>query len=216
MSLKPKDTKRSGLVARKAFSLVELLTVVAIIGILAALVVPAMSSVSRSYKMTASGHAVLNTLVQARQAAITRGYPVQVRIYKLPGYDQPTSAVPSSFRALQAFVEGDPVMTNGVATAPLTPLSRAIFFSAPVEVLADKSSLLSLPQTAPQEALPGYNKNYSYVSFRFKPSGQADISASTSGLVLVLPTDAREGGLPKNFRAFEVDPVTGAVRDYAP
>jgi uncharacterized protein (TIGR02596 family) len=191
--------------------------VIAIIAILAALVLPAVTSISRSYQMTAAGHTVLNILVQARQAAITRGYPVQVRIYKLPDYNQPNSSAPAVYRALQAFVEGDPVSAGGSSSAPLTPLSRASFFSSPVQILEAKSSLLTLPSTAsPAETLSGYGKNYSYVSFRFKPSGQADISTSTSGLVLAFSNDAQSGALPANFRALEIDPVTGAVRDYAP
>ncbi len=73
------------------FSLVELLMVIAMLAILTALVMPAVSGISRGYGLTTAGHSVVNALVQARQAAMTRGYPVQVRIYKLPGYSQPNT-----------------------------------------------------------------------------------------------------------------------------
>jgi uncharacterized protein (TIGR02596 family) len=202
---------------RRAFSLIELLVVVAIIGLLAALIVPAVSGISRSYQMNAAGHAVLNTLMQARQTAMTRGYPVQVRLYKLPGYLEANTAAPSVFRAMQIFLEADPVVSGGGVTVPVTPLSKPVFFSSPVELLANQSSILTLPATtSPQETLAGFSKNYSYVSFRFKPSGQADLPATATGLTLALSTDPSGAGLPKNFRALEIDPATGAVRDYAP
>lgn len=201
------------------FSLVELLMVIALIGILTALVMPAVSGISRGFGLSTAGHSVVNTLVQARQAAMTRGYPVQVRIYKLPGYSQPNTGAPGSFRAIQAFVEGDPTSSNNATRVTVTPLSRPVFFNAPVEILNDtsKSPILGLTyESSPQESLPGYGKNYGYVSFRFKPGGQADLPSDSAGLTLILGTDANGGALPANFRAIEIDPITGSVRDYSP
>jgi uncharacterized protein (TIGR02596 family) len=201
----------------RAFSLLELLAVIAVIGLLAALVVPAVSGISRSYQMTSALHAVQNHLVQARQVAITKGYPVQVRIYKLPNYSGPSASAPSQFRAIQLFVEGDPKMAGNVATVPVTALSKPVFFNAPVEVLAGQSSLLTLPvNTAPSEALAGFGNNYHYVSFRFKPSGQTDLPDAATGLTLGLAGAGSGSALPPNFRALEIDRTTGVVRDYAP
>lgn len=201
------------------FSLVELLMVIALIGILTALVMPAVSGISRGFGLSTAGHSVVNALVQARQAAMTRGYPVQVRIYKLPGYSQPNTGTPESFRAIQAFVEGDPTSSNNATSVTVTPLSRPVFFNAPVEILNDtsKSPILGLTyESSPQDNLPGYGKNYGYVSFRFKPGGQADLPSDSAGLTLVLGTDVGGSTLPANFRAIEIDPITGSVRDYSP
>lgn len=201
------------------FSLVELLMVIAIIGILTALVMPAVSGISRGYGLSTTGHAVVNCLVQARQAAMTRGYPVQVRIYKLPSYGRPDSAAPESFRAMQAFIESDPVVSGDAVGVAVTPLSRAVFFSAPVEILSDtnKSPILgSGYEASPKETLPGYGKNYAYVAFRFKPSGQADLPSDAAGLTLALGAETGGNSIPVNFRAIEIDPISGSVRDYSP
>ena len=197
------------------FSLIELLVVVAVIGLMAVLIVPAVSGISRSYQINAAGHAVLNTLMQARQTAMTRGYPVQVRFYKLPDYWEAKSAPPSVYRAMQIFLEGNPVVSGGTATVPVTALTKPIFFSSPVKILPEASSILTLPvSTAPQEVLSGFARNYQFVSFRFRPNGQADLPPTASGLTLVLETDIQGGTLPPNFRAIEID--AGAIRDYAP
>lgn len=202
-----------------AFSLLELLMVITILAVLSALIVPSVSGLSRSYQLNSSGQSLLNNLTQARQAALTRGYPVQVRIYKLPGHFDSASASPSVFRAMQTFVEGDPAKAGSGVTVPVTPLSKPVFFSSPVEILdsATYSSVLSLPYTsAPQESLPGFGKNYGYVSFRFKPDGQADLPAGFSSLTMLSKEGSSGSGLPKNFRSFEIDSATGAVREYSP
>lgn len=167
--------------------------------------------------MTSASHAVLNHLVQARQVAITKGYPVQVRFYKLPAYSEANSAAPSQFRAMQLFIESDPAVSGSTTAVPLTALTKPVFFNAPVEILSSQSSLLTLPvNAAPQEPVAGYGKNYSYVSFRFKPSGQTDLPATASGLTLALSQSVSGSSLPANFRAIEIDPANGTVRDYAP
>lgn len=202
---------------REGFSLLELLAVIAVIALLAALVVPAVSGISRSYQMTSASHAVLNHLVQARQVAITKGYPVQVRFYKLPAYSEANSAAPSQFRAMQLFIESDPAVSGSTTTVPLKALTKPVFFNAPVEFLPGQSSLLTLPlNAAPQESVAGYGKNYGYVSFRFKPSGQTDLPATASGLTLALSQGSNDSSLPANFRAIEIDAANGTVRDYAP
>jgi len=199
------------------FSLLELLAVIAVMALLAALVVPAVSGISKSYQMTSASHSVLNHLVQARQVAITKGYPVQVRFYKLPGYGEASSAAPSQFRAMQLFIESDPTVSGNTATVPLKALSKPVFFNAPVEILPGQSSLLTLPlNTSPQESVGGYGQNYRYVSFRFKPSGQTDLPATATGLTLALSEGASGSTLPANFRAIEIDAANGTVRDYAP
>jgi uncharacterized protein (TIGR02596 family) len=204
-----------------AFSLLELLIVIGIIVALTALIAPVTNSMMRGNQLTTSGQSLVNQLSLARQAALTDGHAVQVRLYKLPDHNK-ADGTPSVYRAIQCFSEGDPVMAGGVPTAPLKPLTAPLLFAAPVIVLDSKvqSSLLNIPASSPGAQQPGvstYGTNYQYISFRFKPDGQVDIPAEATGLTLVLQNDASTpGALPANFCSVEIDPRTGAVRAFRP
>jgi uncharacterized protein (TIGR02596 family) len=205
---------------RRAFSLVELLVVIAIIAALGMMLAPVTMGLMRAYQLTTSANTVASQLNLARQAALTNGYAVQVRLYKLPDYNQPeTTGSPAVYRGIQCFSEGAPAVSGGTTTTPTAPLTPPQFFTSPVVVLEDaaKSTLLTLPSTVPVDKLSTYGANYRYLSFRFKPDGQADLPDTATGLTMVLKGDAIEsGGLPANFCSIVLDPRTGAVRGYRP
>ena len=200
----------------KAFSLVELLVVIAVIAVLTALLLPATTALSRSYQLNNVTQLVQGQLNLARQNALSRGHGVEVRIYFLPDYNQPeSSATPKIYRGMQTFIEGDPTLT----TVPVTALTKPAMFLSPVVILDDnkKSTLLTLTATTPTTSLSSFALNYKYISFRFRPDGSTDLTTAATGLVLVLQNDALEpNGLPKNFRSVEIDPKNGVARVYQP
>ena len=68
------------LIKMPAFSLVELLTVMAVIVVLMALAVPAVTSLSKSNRLSTAGRLVSNLLTTARSEAINQGTRVQFRV----------------------------------------------------------------------------------------------------------------------------------------
>lgn len=200
------------------FTLIELLVVMVIILILAVGLVPAATSIMRGYQLTASTDSLVSNLMLARQNALTRGAAVQVRLYQLPDYNQPSSSAPAVYRGLQAFVEGDPVA--GSTNVPLTPLTRPVYFKNQVVVLADTSvsTVLGLtPSTGDTNTVGDYRSNYKYISFRFKPNGQTDLSDTNNCLSLVLQNDpVVSQGLPANFRTIKIGSPSGVVQTYKP
>ena len=217
----PRSTDARG---PRAFTLLELLVVVAIMTIVASLCVPAVVTMMRGYALNASGDSVVNQLVLARQTALEKGHAVEARFFLMPNYNQPfTSGTLAVYRGMQCFLEGDPVVsTTGSASTPTTAVSNALYFSSPVVILnnTSQSTLLGSPLLAadPAQPLGAYRSNYKYIVFRFTPDGRTDLPDTLACVTLVIQQDRINSstGLPANFQTIQIDPVTGAVRNFHP
>jgi uncharacterized protein (TIGR02596 family) len=199
------------------FSLVELLVVVSIIIVLAALAVPAFTNFGRANALSATGQQVVDTLNFARQAAMTKSRPVEVRFYKLPEIYK-DAGNPTDYRAMQLFL-ADSTSTNA--------LSRPVYFSTPVVIseLVATSSLMDDAKCPETEAgstdakLPGIGQNYRLRKFSFKPDGSTDLALDKLWfLTLRGKTDPakRASGLPANFLTVQIDPQNGRTRAFQP
>lgn len=199
------------------FSLVELIVVVAVVGLLAVFAIPAVSQMLRGMSVTATSTMVADQLKAARQIAISRNLAVEVRFYQLPDYRSTANAGPELYRAVQTFV------INGKG---VTPISRPIYFSSPV-VLSTKTAeggILARAGTNSSFSLPVYNINYRYVAVQFQPDGSVatfpnDPNSSlsvTNSFVTVSLKDEKsiiDGG---NFATVFFDPFNGFVKTYRP
>jgi uncharacterized protein (TIGR02596 family) len=199
---------------RRAFSLMELLVVVAIMGVMSVLTVPSITSTLRATRITSTGQLLLDELKFARQTAVSRNVPVEVRFYKLPDYNQAASSTPTVYRAMQCFL-----IQNGVATA-LTPpkfLPNPVIFStvatdSPFFTSTDHAELAAASGTS----LPGYpNTSWRYRCFQFAPHGSADLLSSENFFTVVLEND-KSLSQGANFFTVQVNPISGAVQWYRP
>lgn len=198
-----------------AFSLLELLVVIAIIAILATLATAGLDSVSRSTKLASAAQRLGDQIALARQTALARNLPVEVRLYKLPDFDQ-TSGSPTVWRGLQVFlVEG----------GNATPVTRPLFFPNRV-IISENNAVSPLLQnsasglgaevtpTAPVGAFPSANVRYK--SFTMRPNGTVTASNNIPSenwfLTLHHENDPKPDGLkPANFATVQINPVTGKI-----
>ena len=205
-----------------AFSLVEVLVVMAVVAVLALISVPAFEQMLKGSRVTIAGRSVLDELSLARQTALSRSLPVEVRFYELSNEVTPSAA--PVYRAMQCFV-GD---------ENLTPLGKTIFFPTGVMILKDgesaamtKSSIflkpgpLSNPDAvdgANGIPVPGYT-SYKFISFRFRSNGETDFNSNSVRpfFTLVSQADLHGGtALPPNFFTIQIDPANGRSRSFRP
>jgi uncharacterized protein (TIGR02596 family) len=196
---------------KRAFTLVELVTVLGIMLILAALAFPSIAAILTSSSLTESGQILSSQISLARQIASSRGYPVEVRLIQSPttGY----------YYAIQLFA-----VTSG---GTLTPANHLVLLPAGAVISASTTTLspyLANLQTGtlPQMNAAGVLSNY--VSFRISPNGLVDpypALPSPGGfaylyLTVVPLQSATVTTAPSNYVTVQINPVTGSQLVYRP
>ena len=197
-----------------AFSLIELLVVVAVIGLLAALVAPATQSIIVGNAITRAADQLAGSLNLARQTAITKNRKVEVRFYELPAL----AVGGNAFCAFQLFEFEE--SGRGIPISPVLKLPSTAIISKDVQLstLLDGSRSKSWSAVEVQPSLPGVGTDYDCRFVGFRPDGSTDlpidkkwhltvVSANSSG------TAARP---PTNFGCIWVEPSNAAVRILRP
>ncbi|XHR30968.1 MAG: Verru_Chthon cassette protein D [Chthoniobacteraceae bacterium] len=186
---------------RNAFTLVELLVVIVIIGMISTLSLPSFQNVLRSSAMTSSGSQLLDYLSQGRQTAMTLNQPVRVWFY--PGTTNDSVILYRS--------EGT---VTGTVT---TPANKELKLNGAVTLASNTvwSSVLSDAISGTPQTDPKYSK--ACYSFRFMPDGSTDLAGTASAtLTLIYRTDSGKASLPSNFFTLQIDRQTGSVRTFRP
>jgi len=204
---------------RSGFSMVELLVVLGIIGIMAALVIPSIGPLMRSYNLNRGASMLADELSYARQSALTKNADVEVRFYQV-GSTTYTANLP--FQAFRCYLSttNQPLDQIKFLPNPIVVVSMADPANSPTTFspMLDATTYSTVLTTG-QETLPGGTTPTAYVSFKFRATGGTNLVPVTSTWYLTLcaqnaPTNAN--GLPSNYVSLQVDPVTGTLRTYRP
>lgn len=197
------------------FSLIELLVVIAIIAVLSVLATTGLSSVSRSAELTNAAQRLGDQIVLARQLAVARNLPVEVRLYKLPDFDSTTGG-PSVWRGAQIFIMDG---TTAVPASRLLLFPRRVIISEEAAVsplLQSGSSGLGVEATPADNVGAFSTANVRYKSFTIRPNGSltADNSIPDLNWFLTLHQEndpKPDGQKPANFATVQINPVTSKV-----
>ena len=200
--------------ARSGFSLLELLTVLAIMGIVMAIIVPAVGNILRSSGLSQAGDQLVSTLSYARQTAIARNRAVEVRFYNYA--DAASSG--GRFRAIQSFL-----IESGTSGTSSTPIGRKQTFPATVYISSAKelSSLMDpslnnqVSGTDLGQPIPQVGLAYTAVRFRFRPDGSTDLTSFTNkAFVTFTPASYPDNATtpPPNFVTVLLQPNTGKIK----
>jgi uncharacterized protein (TIGR02596 family) len=222
----PRQRLRAG-VARSGFTLVELLTVMAIMAILLYLAIPASTSLQETNNLGFGGQSVVDELAVARQYAASRNQTVYVR------FIAPSA---SSYQGY-SFVQ---IWTTNPATGTQVPVDHIVKLPVGIEVSAI-SALSPLVSTG-NNGLAGNTSPMpsgstiagSYVYFTVRPDGnvvvpappsQVNVNTATNAayqfqpyyfLTLVPVRDDNNTALPKNYVTIEVNPDTANTQIFRP
>lgn len=215
----------------RGFTLVEMLVVMAIIIILTTLVTPSLTSVLKANSLTQGSQDFIGQLTLARQEALTKNHPIEVRLYQYadPNIGGETAGSPATgrYRALQIFSISD----SGLAV----PLDKVEHF--PTTFMFDSGSTLSslIPQAAsttpnaaaplllngPQNfSIPVAGKNFNMVTFRFNPDGSTNLGVTPVGGWFITSHLIQNGDrltkAPANFATLQIDSSNGTLREFRP
>ncbi len=222
---------------KRAFSLLELLAVLFIIGIIAIFVTPAVTTMLKGSQISQAEQIITEQFKLARQEALIRNHNVQLRLIRFGDPEMPGEKAGDPTTGFVRAIQLMEVIDSGPIPVYL-PISQPQIL--PQAVIVDRTALstlvndptLSTPIQAQQArnasdgaggdpAMPkGIDWNYDYVSFRFRPDGSTTLS-STSGTIWCITlrnwNDPPKGTTPPaNFVTLQLDPVSGTVRIFRP
>jgi len=227
---------------RRAFTLVELLAVMAVIAVVIAFAVPAATQIMRGSQLTQGSQQFADQIGFARQLAISRNHPIEVRFYKFSDPETPGESVSEpklgKWRAFQLFEQ----LENGavVPAGPMHRLPRVVimdgdkystliserFRGQPLDASDDPTSP-ELPVEVGQQKVA---RSYQFVKFRFLPDGSTDLpprakegQTGTSDsnddswyITLVNLSDENKEISSVNYFTLQVDSISGSIKSYRP
>lgn len=204
---------------KRGFTLVETLVVLAILGVLAAFSVPAVTSVMSSYNVNSAGQSVLGQLTLARQEALANNCQVEVRFYQIPN-----AKGTRVYRAMQTFRED----SDGVNGPKITPIGKPYILPQGIWVVHASSQTAAstlftiatsgarISEADAAHPLPPPYGASPYLFFRFRPNGRTDLTNSSLITIAAESAPIAANNLPSNFITLQIDPVNGSVRAYQP
>ena len=208
-----------------SFTMVELLVVMAIMTILAALSIPAILGVMRSSSLTTGSNRLVDQLNICRQFAMTKNCQVEFRFYQLPDPNAAASAAPSVYRAFQGFsLDYGGTQTNAITKVMYLPSQIYMSSNSTAStLLTTNNPPYYVPGTTAGNALGIYPPaSYNYLDFHFKPDGSTDLTPSFASPWYVSLANQHDmiqnatTGLPANFITVQIDASTGRARYFRP
>lgn len=184
------------------FTMVELLAVIAVVGILAALVIPSFTSISIGLNVTRAGQLVSDQFTLARQLAMTKNRLVEVRFIR--------DAELEGYGALQIW-ERDAFGDQPKAIRRVESLPDVIYVNASLSPILENAD-----STLTGSAIFGSLGNRAYKAIRFRPNGRIDAPIEIGNAFLTLQGRRDDKAKPVNYYTLQISPLTGRITTLRP
>ncbi len=195
--------------SRRGFTLVEMLVVVAIVSLLAAMTIPAVNTVLNGTNINRAGELVGDQIRIARQEAVTKNREVDVRFYHL------VNGSTTGWTGLQVWrVEQTATGASYVAVGKVITLPAGIIISDPDST--SLSPLLNADASMTGTSTVTSFGNVAYRGFSFRADGSPESVVSDSDNFLTLQGVKAAGSPPANYYTIQINSVTGKVIVYRP
>lgn len=223
-----------------AFSLVELVVVIAIIGIISVFVIPAATSIIAGTDINRASQLFTAQLAQARQVATTKNHQVEVRLLQFPdmegvgeSFDQPTTWKFRGIQMFEIFDNGNMALIGKTERLPGTIMMDDKRLSSLLDQTGNaepnqKVMKLIDAQAAQRSDYPllprvptGKGLYYKFVSFRFMPDGTTNLDPTGKWYVTMYSVSdsgrvAKSGPPGVNYITIQIDAANGSARTFRP
>lgn len=207
-----------------AFSLIELLLVIAILMLLTSMAQMALNDVSNSTKMSTASQQVGDTFNLARQIAVAQNTYVQVRLFAPKDAAGKYSAIgiyrcdmPYYLSSYADLESSGKIRREGKIRK--LPEQVVMWSSDQYSSLVD---ILEKDTLRKGGSIKIDGKEYDWVSFYFRPDGGTDVSLPVNStdnfatMTVVSSVGLKDNKLPANYATLTIDPVNGRFRVFRP
>lgn len=199
-----------------AFTLIEMIAVVSIVGVLIAFSAPQISGVLNSTRLRTAADTVYNRLLEAQSLALLFNTDAELRIYAVPDLIDPTSrATLRKMRLLTLQPPDADAADAATSKGVFEPVGGIINLDQEVEINPEPmhSSIVDLGFTEPSaEDVQGR-----YVAVRFRSDGSTSLLPGRPWFLTLHAKDAHLRGTKlRNFVTIQIDPATGRLRSFQP
>jgi len=206
---------------RRAFSLVELLSVMAMVSVLTMAAVPALRGTLDGINVSGAAGVAEAELALARQTAMSRNLPVEVRFYR--DDDGSGDAWRLMAVVIPAWASGQPAdewISSGKPLPGSVVLDDASDFSTVLSrAAAPSGSAKKAPWIAQESAdSPRAVRGKNYVGFLFNADGSTNLPGGQPWCLTMRNSHGKPSGTAPaaNYVSLVLDPATGRTLSYQP
>jgi uncharacterized protein (TIGR02596 family) len=219
MNIPTTTSPRTSLVslARRAFTLIEMITVITIVAALMAIATPYLVDTMQANRLTSTGEALMFRIARLQQIVVTTGRPAELRFYRFE-YEGV-----EGYHAYQLFAHSE---STGQLTAVENPVylkgDNIALVEGQLSPLLDRAAQGASSGAWPRPAVdePFKSMSAQYLRIAFYPDGSTSLAVPlrSSYLTLAGDVDAINGTAepPQNYYTIQIDPVTGRAKSYRP